>query len=535
MNNSGKTSFLKALSYAFGNSSRTILRDELFIDKHGGNPSTEINIDIYIEPLGDEFDDMWSLSFGSDIQRTSSGKEFFAFRTQISFSDLSDLPKLERFSIKDWLSPLEPTDSLKANISGLQYYFMDARRDLLDELNNSSSYIGRMTRMIKYDDSTIKAIEDQLSELNSEVVKHSAILDYLRTKLSELNKTVNAHGNGVEISPLPSKLRDIHKGLKIQFQDGSSDTFSLEYHGMGTRSWASILSFKAFTSWEKDFKSNEFEPFHPILALEEPEAHLHPNAQRHVYSQIESIEGQKIISTHSPYIMTQSRLSGIRLFYKDSDETEIYKIDSGNYNEEEIQRLSTDILVSKGELLFSRKVILVEGITEEIVLPIVAKNYLGCSLYEKGVSVVYIQGDNFRPYIQLLHELKIPWIIFSDYDNESVCKKLDNALSSFGIDPSKNHNNIIKLGHKIESYLVSEGFVNEIVSGIIEYNKRKLSHLDHRALIAKENKIKSLSPVDIEKEIIANKTIYAPFYSIFLGRLPKNLYPNAFKQLFDQI
>jgi hypothetical protein len=38
--------------------------------------------------------------------------------------------------------------------------------------------------------------------------------------------------------------------------------------------------------------------FFPVLAIEEPEAHLHPNAQKQLYSQINSIAGQKIISTH---------------------------------------------------------------------------------------------------------------------------------------------------------------------------------------------------------------------------------------------
>jgi hypothetical protein len=46
-------------------------------------------------------------------------------------------------------------------------------------------------------------------------------------------------------------------------------------------------------------------------------AHLHPNAQKQLYSQINSIAGQKIISTHSPYIAAVAELGQIRNFYKD--------------------------------------------------------------------------------------------------------------------------------------------------------------------------------------------------------------------------
>jgi predicted ATP-dependent endonuclease of OLD family len=45
----------------------------------------------------------------------------------------------------------------------------------------------------------------------------------------------------------------------------------------------------------------EEECFFPIVAAEEPEAHLHPNAQRTLYKQLTDIKGQTIISSHSPY------------------------------------------------------------------------------------------------------------------------------------------------------------------------------------------------------------------------------------------
>jgi putative ATP-dependent endonuclease of OLD family len=54
---------------------------------------------------------------------------------------------------------------------------------------------------------------------------------------------------------------------------------------MGTRSLASLFVFRAFVSWKRSKADQESERLHPFLALEEPEAHLHPHAQRAVFSQ----------------------------------------------------------------------------------------------------------------------------------------------------------------------------------------------------------------------------------------------------------
>jgi putative ATP-dependent endonuclease of OLD family len=89
----------------------------------------------------------------------------------------------------------------------------------------------------------------------------------------------------------------------------------MEYHGMGTRSWSSLLTLKSFIGLLASNAETGKTVFFPVLAIEEPEAHLHPNAQKQLYSQINSIAGQKIISTHSPYIAAVAELGQIRNFY----------------------------------------------------------------------------------------------------------------------------------------------------------------------------------------------------------------------------
>ena len=60
-----------------------------------------------------------------------------------------------------------------------------------------------------------------------------------------------------------------------------------------------------------------------ILSLEEPEAHLHPQAIRALTSTINGIAAQKIVSTHSPYVLQNVPIESIRLFRRMPDGTSV--------------------------------------------------------------------------------------------------------------------------------------------------------------------------------------------------------------------
>ena len=102
---------------------------------------------------------------------------------------------------------------------------------------------------------------------------------------------MDSHNEGIDITPFTKKIRDLSKGLSIYYTD-QKDSFPMEYHGMGTRSWSSLLTLKSFISLLKSNADKDDSAFFPILAIEEPEAHLHPNAQKKLYGQINGIAGQ---------------------------------------------------------------------------------------------------------------------------------------------------------------------------------------------------------------------------------------------------
>lgn len=546
-NNSGKTSFLRALSIALNGDRTFISRDDLFIDAGGKFPSNpQINIDLRIVPTkGQTFPDEWAQVFGDDIQIDPAGNEFFAYRTSIDFSANQSEAKIRRYVIVDWGSDkADENQEVRANLVKTPLFFIDAQRDLQEDLKYAQSYFGRLALQIEYDDDQKKKLEEGLDSLNSEAVEKSQVLAHLKTTLEELNKTVATKGKGVEITPFPKKLRDLHKGLKVHFQDGGSETFSLEYHGMGTRSWASLLGYKAFIDWMVEKTARDGDVLYPVLALEEPEAHLHPNAQRQVYGQLKQMSGQKIISTHSPYIAPLANLPELRLFYKRKDSTEISDLTSfiSEITPKEKHNIESSIMHHRGELLFAKLVVLFEGPTEETALPVFAKHHWGCEAFEKGVALINCEGGNYRLYLQLLDTLRIPWLVFSDFDNDHVRSNVKAGAKAINLKNIEENPRFICLNHPIEQYILNEGYREELENALHSITEPIYANEQHRLAKQEERRqhregLRLLDEIELLKRIDSWKAKMAPFWaqSIVTHTDENKRMPQKIKLLFETI
>lgn len=539
-NNSGKTSFLRALSLAFNGERKFWSQDDLFVDKDGQPlPEEErvITIDVNITPANgaSQFDDNWASVFGDDAKPNHSGVAF-SFRTEIDFRSGLSGNRIKRYVIMDWEAE-DIGGEIQANLSVIPYYFVDAQRDLEADLKSQASNIGKLVGEVKYDKEKQTEIEGLLQQLNEDAITHSDVLAHLKGILEELNQTVHTRGTGVEITPFVKKVRDLHKGIKVHFQDGGSDSFSLEYHGMGTRSWASLLALKAKISWDAIKAQADNDAFFPLLALEEPEAHLHPNAQRQVYSQLTSIGGQKFVSTHSPYIAGVADLAELRCFSKEKDITKVQQFNLSNLAPNEQRRISQEVIDTRGEILFARTVVLFEGSTEELILPIFAKKYWNIEAFEQGICFVKCNGNSYKVFLKLLNTFNIKWFIFSDYDKDSIKKGVKNALTDCGLDPDVAHLNVILLYKTIEQYLVDEGYQNEFKEAIKKAKDEEESN--PQTTEATNQHIDQWTNEQILGELKkkGNKTRYAKYYAneIVNTSDENRQIPQKIKELFGAI
>jgi len=200
-----------------------------------------------------------------------------------------------------------------------------------------------------------------------------------------LNQSIGGTGSA-EVTPFPKKIRDLSKNFSVHFGETNTNSFSMEYHGMGTRSWAAMLTIKSFIGILTERHAKESESLHPILAAEEPEAHLHPNAQKTLFRQLTDINGQLILSTHSPFLAAMADLYQIRSLVKTDTGVVAHQISHVMSNEDK-KVIAREVLAKRGELLFAKCILLCEGVTEEQVLPAMFAVYLKASPWDIGFHV----------------------------------------------------------------------------------------------------------------------------------------------------
>jgi putative ATP-dependent endonuclease of the OLD family len=148
------------------------------------------------------------------------------------------------------------------------FLFQDAQRDITGDLKMRLSPLGRVLSKVTYDADEVEALQGPIDELNSEAVEKSDILTSLQDHLSELGEAIGDRTAKTAITPFAKQIRDLTKGIRINYEEGGT-SFSMEYHGMGTRSWASLLVIKSFVKILDEENRIAKKAFLPILALEE--------------------------------------------------------------------------------------------------------------------------------------------------------------------------------------------------------------------------------------------------------------------------
>lgn len=200
-----------------------------------------------------------------------------------------------------------------------------------------------------------------------------------------------------------------------------------------------------------------------ILAVEEPEAHLHPIYQRLLYRHVMNRSNASvIITTHSTHISSVAPITSIVHLISMSNGTSVKTTARLRLGDSDFSDLERYIDVKRGEIYLAKGVIFVEGISEEYLIPCFA-NTMGFELDRLGVLVCNVNSTNFEPYRQFAEALGLPYVIVTDgdYYHQVDGKRKFGDLASdddveygyAGIDRSKIFSGI---ADKLEDYLASE-------------------------------------------------------------------------------
>lgn len=570
-NNAGKTSVIKALQLAIGDYSR-YLSDEDFHISEDGKRQEAITVDIRLIPVADkarasEFSEEWQQELGAKIQAEADGKQYVAIRTTAKPDRVKGGYIIERYEMESWpvytgWEKVNFRKKLGKRLEAVPFIPIDAQRDIHTELKEKSSFVGRVLSSVEYDDTDVAELERMVAEVNKEAIEKSEPLKRLKTHLDNLNQSFEGSGQ-TELTPFPKKIRDLSKRFSVNFGESDKSSFSMEYHGMGTRSWASMLTVKAFTELLAKNHEEEAEPFFPIMAAEEPEAHLHPNAQRTLYRQLIDVPGQVIISTHSPYIAGLAELYEIKYLNKPESSVQVYQLRT-EFEDDDLRKLKREVVHSRGELLFSKAIVLSEGETEEQALPELFESYTGKHPFSLGINFVGVNGSGakYRPFLILAKDLNIPVFIFSDGEAQTVKELKKNYEKVFGAtDIEKAPNITILDGTDFEGYLLSQGYQDLIEKTIQQVagnddaigkwiEKREGTSLK-RVKTDKPNCITCKQPIfeDVNRDysgehgrvraildiLDSSKPLYAKAITDNLTKLPREQLPAKVVELFKQI
>lgn len=353
--------------------------------------------------------------------------------------------------------------------------------------------------------------------VNKEVVDNITAITETNKSLSKIGTTLGRGHSKVQIEPLTRKISDLHKGMDITFREGEGASFSVSQHGMGTRSWISFLTLGSYVDYiHKQVKEDEEDDL-VILSLEEPEAHLHPQAQRQIYRQLIDFNGQKLVSTHSTSILAQTDLENLLHFKKVNGKTEVRKFAVERYSDDELAKIKREVVNTHGELIYSSAVVLCEGITEEQALPIYFNEFFGVEPVFLGINIIAIRGQNYKTYLKLFKEYDISWYIFSDGEEKTI-KTVKKALKEISEEKSlEDYDNvfIIKNGWDYEKMLIKNGNSEEIINAINVYNDDDEYYNKHKNMVGqlKTKRVKTDKPPcvtcgqDIYEDVVEDSVV----------------------------
>lgn len=424
-NNSGKSNIIRAIELMFGEFHPKYKKLE---DYDHFNRDT--NNQIVIEAAVSGLNDLSGFKF-----RSNKGKEndFVGIK-----NDGSENPYLKG-ELRDKLSCI----------------VVNSEQNLSFQLSYATKYtlLSRVT----------KAFHDKLVENKERVNRLKEFFENIKSTFLEVKEFKEFNQNMSTISN--SMMSNMQHALSFDFssydpsnyfkslrvfptekdENENSETRAFEELGTGQQQ---ILALSFAHAYAKSFLGEGL-----IFIIDEPEAHLHPLAQKWLAKKMFQMaeDGlQIVITTHSPYFVDLKYLEGIYLIRKREGKTYIINNNAQSLCDFCINHGSNREKTNKNTIIpfyannstshilsgfFANKIILVEGSTEELALPIYFER-LGFDVTEHGVEILGVGGKgNLPKWWRFFTAYNIPTYICFDNDLENGKNetKTEDILNTIGI------------------------------------------------------------------------------------------------------
>ncbi len=140
-----------------------------------------------------------------------------------------------------------------------------------------------------------------------------------------------------------------------------------------------------------------------LILIEEPEAHLHPQLQATLMDAMRQLPFQVIATTHSTQVTAGAPLSSFTVLSQQPNGIAVAAVPgrATGLTANDRRDLERYLDATKSNLLFARRVMLVEGPAELMLIPPMVKRVMGIDLEREGISLVAIHGTHFGPFARM--------------------------------------------------------------------------------------------------------------------------------------
>ncbi len=416
----------------------------------------------------------------------------------------------------------------------IYFIHLDALRDAVHHLRPvRGNRLGELYSKMVTDEDTQELLSGKVRNALNDDTEWNTLIEEGKDKVNEHLKETSITGKeqNVEIDFLPFEFRRIVDNLRIQTPVYSEDIiengdkqkyFELHQNGLGYNNLIYIATVLGDLKRQKELEKEAY----VALLIEEPEAHLHPQLQNIFFNYLDKLNEigfQIFVSSHSPTITAKADLDSLIVLQEQESEITSLSIKKSNLDDTNKKYLRKFLDVTKCQLFFANGVILVEGISEALLIPvfseIVGTDY---SIEKKGVELINLNGVAFSHFGKLFNSedidirLNCRCAILTDDDRTgdveissraSNAKELENGLlkvllaeKTLEIELFKSGNNkdvlldIFREMHPIAAGRIAEGAsIEEHADNFLEKvnsNKAK-SELAHRLAIKLESDAES--------------------------------------------